>query len=265
MPATPQFPSQAFPRPRRGGTTSQHGHGAHSSHADGTVGRAGAAAAAVLFETGSWELRTGFRLGKADSHSVVDVEVVGILLAAYLVSKVQADTIIEDIMIYSDSQAAILCVKGDTEDALQELLEATTNTVQRVMKGSGGTPVHIKWCPGHSGVRGNEMANRAAREAGYPHSRDLIPQFLGDYHLPTNPTTRKHATKTKNRKLAETHWTISEAGTKFAFRFPNLSPRLFLPLTHGLTRSRATLLFRLVTGHVQLRQHLYRLQLVDSP
>ncbi|KEP45470.1 putative reverse transcriptase from transposon X-element protein, partial [Rhizoctonia solani 123E] len=32
-----------------------------------------------------------------------------------------------------------------------------------------------------------------------------------------------------------------------------------------LNRSRATLLFRLIMGHVQLRQHLFRLQLVDSP
>ncbi|KAF8602155.1 hypothetical protein BDV93DRAFT_407185, partial [Ceratobasidium sp. AG-I] len=32
-----------------------------------------------------------------------------------------------------------------------------------------------------------------------------------------------------------------------------------------LPRSRATLLFRLISGHVQLRQHLHRLQLVNSP
>lgn len=32
-----------------------------------------------------------------------------------------------------------------------------------------------------------------------------------------------------------------------------------------LPRSRATLLYRLITGHIQLRQHLHRLRATDSP
>ncbi|KAF8600949.1 hypothetical protein BDV93DRAFT_418050, partial [Ceratobasidium sp. AG-I] len=32
-----------------------------------------------------------------------------------------------------------------------------------------------------------------------------------------------------------------------------------------LSRARATLLYRLISGHVQLRQHLHRLRAVDSP
>ncbi|EUC55356.1 reverse transcriptase from transposon X-element protein, putative, partial [Rhizoctonia solani AG-3 Rhs1AP] len=68
-----------------------------------------------------------------------------------------------------------------------------------------------------------------------------------------------------NRILAEAHWTASDAHAKFADKYPNISPRHFLAHSRTLTRSKATLLFRLTAGHVQLKQHLYRLQLVDSP
>ncbi|KDN39408.1 hypothetical protein RSAG8_08814, partial [Rhizoctonia solani AG-8 WAC10335] len=71
--------------------------------------------------------------------------------------------------------------------------------------------------------------------------------------------------KAENRALAGAHWSSSAAGTKFASKYPNLAPQHFLAHMQELTRSRATLLFRLTTGHVQLRQHLHRLQLVDSP
>lgn len=75
-------------------------------------------------------------------------------------------------------------------------------------------------------------------------------QFLVDFRPATNPTTCVQSMKAEN---------------KFATKYPNLSPHHFLAHTRELTRSRATLLFRLITGHIQLRQHLHRLQLVDSP
>ncbi|EUC62853.1 reverse transcriptase from transposon X-element protein, putative, partial [Rhizoctonia solani AG-3 Rhs1AP] len=92
-----------------------------------------------------------------------------------------------------------------------------------------------------------------------------VPSFLANYRPATNPSTRRQVMKSENRKLAEEHWTSTNAGAKFESRFPGISPRHFLGHTRALTRSQATLLFRLTTGHVQLRQHLHRLQLVDSP
>lgn len=52
--------------------------------------------------------------------------------------------------------------------------------------------------------------------------------------------------------------------TEYA-RYPHLSPRDFLAHVHGLQREKATLLFRLSTGHIQLRHHLHRIQAVESP
>ncbi|CUA71932.1 hypothetical protein RSOLAG22IIIB_09945 [Rhizoctonia solani] len=134
-------------------------------------------------------------------------------------------------------------------------------------KGSGGTEVKLRWCPGHVGIEGNEKADREAGRAaqGQLYPPELIPQFLESYQPPLNPLTRRRKVKEMSRTAAIKYWEASEAGEKYRLRYPTLSPRHFLAHTHQLPRSRATLLFRLVTGHIQLQAHLYRLQLVDSP
>ncbi|EUC65957.1 reverse transcriptase from transposon X-element protein, putative, partial [Rhizoctonia solani AG-3 Rhs1AP] len=180
---------------------------------------------------------------------------------------VQDNTIVDDVTIYTDSQAAITCVNDQVGGASRELLKATKRAIRKAERGSGGTIIHLKWCPGHAGIPGNEAADEEASLAasGRLHPPHLIPPFLSDYHPATNPSKRKQLEKAANRRLANAHWASTTAGSKHASRFPGLSPRHFLAHSRELTRSQATLLYRLMTGHVQLRQHLHRLQLVDSP
>ncbi|EUC60825.1 reverse transcriptase from transposon X-element protein, putative, partial [Rhizoctonia solani AG-3 Rhs1AP] len=234
---------------------------------DATSSRQGVAAAAVLWESGGRELRSGLRLGDNGSLSILDAEIAGILLAAHLVTLVQEDTIVDDVSIYTDSQAAIACINNHSQGASTRLLKEARRAIRVAKKGSGGTTVHLRWCPGHVGIPGNEEADgEATRVAGgriYP--PHLIPHFLTEYLPVTNPTTCKKAMQAGNRTLAEAHWVASDAFAKFASKYPNISPRHFLAHSHSLSRPKATLLFRLTTGHVQLRQHLFRLQLVDSP
>jgi ribonuclease HI len=235
--------------------------------ADAAVSRAGVAAAAILWGDGNRELRTGLRLGEPGSFSSLDAELAGIMLAAHLVATIQGDTIVDDVTIYSDSQAAIACINHRTEGASRKLLKATRKAIEVARKGSGGTTINLRWCPGHTGVPGIEEADAEASRvaSGHTHPPHLIPKFLADFHPATNPSTFKQSMKAENKKLAEAHWSSSAAGAKFATKYPGLFPRHFLVHTQNLSRSKATLLYRLITGHVQLRQHLHRLQLVDTP
>ncbi|KEP45734.1 putative reverse transcriptase from transposon X-element protein [Rhizoctonia solani 123E] len=66
---------------------------------DTAAGNLGIAAAAVLWDSDGRELRTGLRLGDAGSLSVLDAEIVGVLLAAHLVIMAQEDTIVDDVTI----------------------------------------------------------------------------------------------------------------------------------------------------------------------
>jgi hypothetical protein len=59
--------------------------------------------------------------------------------------------------------------------------------------------------------------------------------------------------------VAAQAWRDSEARARIAGRYRDVDPAAFFGLTQGLNRSRTTLWFRLVTGHVQLNAHLQRI------
>jgi hypothetical protein len=71
--------------------------------------------------------------------------------------------------------------------------------------------------------------------------------------------------KRDNRDLAELHWLTTNTGLKHTARYPSTIPLDFIRHTAALPRARMVLLYRLITGHVPLRQHLFRIQAVDSP
>ncbi|KEP45790.1 putative reverse transcriptase from transposon X-element protein, partial [Rhizoctonia solani 123E] len=183
---TPSTPPVTFPD-RDSATRAAWANTAHLQvFTDATAGRSGVAAAAVLWESDGRELRSGVRLGDCGSLSVLDAEIAGILMAAHLVTLTQEDTIVDDVTIYTDSQAAIACINNHSQGASAQLLKATRKAIRIARKGSGGTPVQLQWCPGHEGVPGNEVADMEATRvaAGLTYPTHLIPQFLIDYHPP---------------------------------------------------------------------------------
>lgn len=235
--------------------------------ADGASGRDGVGAAAVLQILGRPDQVAGLKMGTHGEHSVLDAELAGILLAAHLILNVMKTTIVDDATIFTDSQTAISCISGRATGATQILLKAVKRALKRVRSDNGGTTVRLQWCPGHSGIIGNELADSEAKAAirGKPYPPESIPPSLTNYRPPANAVTLKRHMKEQNKELANSHWLSTEAGTKYSTRYPHLRAGDFLAHTHTLPRARATLLFRLISGHVQLRQHLHRLQAVDSP
>ncbi|CCO32625.1 hypothetical protein BN14_06688 [Rhizoctonia solani AG-1 IB] len=203
---------------------------------------------------------------KPDALWILDAEVAAILLAVHLISVIQEDTVVDNASIYSDSQAAIACINSCAEGASHELLRATQRAIQVVKKRSGRTAINLKCCPGHLGVPGNKEANAEASRAasGHYYPPQPVPQFLSNFRPATNPTTRKQVIKIENTSPAKRFWALSKAGAKFVANFPGISPCHFLAHARNPARSRVTLLYRLITGHFQLRKHLFRLQLVDS-
>ncbi|KAJ1299356.1 hypothetical protein OPQ81_011876 [Rhizoctonia solani] len=141
--------------------------------ADVAVGQAGVAAAAVLWTDEGRELRTGIRLGEAGTLSSLDAELAGILLAAHLITVFQGDTITEDATIYTDSQAAISCINNQMVGASRELLRATRRAIKLARKGSGGTTIQLRWCPGHEGIPGNEAVDEEAARVASGHTHPL--------------------------------------------------------------------------------------------
>jgi ribonuclease HI len=203
-------------------------------------------------------------LGNIGAHSVLDAELAAILLAAHLILSVPN---VDDATIFTDSQTAIMCLEGRTMGASQTLLKATKRMLKRAREKAGGTEVRLQWCPGHSDIRGNDLADSEAKAAaqGKTYPEELIPSSLVHYRPPRNPTTLKRTLKEENRQLARSYWETSEAGVKYHARYPTTPPFDFIGRTRALPRSRIVTLYRLISGHAQLNHHLHRLQAVPSP
>ncbi|KAG8725209.1 hypothetical protein FRC09_006043 [Ceratobasidium sp. 395] len=124
----------------------------------------------------------------------------------------------------------------------------------------------LLWCPGHQGITGSKEADKEARAvaAGKRYPQDLVPPFFDDYHLVITRHTAKIILKETNRDFALGNWADSTRARRLLDFYPRLDPSNFLASVDRLPRSHATMLFRLITGHIQLQRHLYGIHAVDS-
>jgi ribonuclease HI len=232
--------------------------------ADGTSRKEGVATAAVLTVNGRRKLLSGVRLADKGKVSILDAELAGLLLATHLILSVPE---VESATIFTDSQLAIRSLDGEELGASASLVRAVARAMKRVQARDRGTRATVQWCPGHQGIPGQETADREATlvAKGKTFDQATIPPLLQNYKPPLNVNTLREATKAESRSQAELHWLTSNTGLKHTALFPTSVPFDFIYHTSSLPRARAVLLYRLITGHVPLRHHLFRIQAVDSP
>ena len=101
------------------------------------------------------------------------------------------------------------------------------------------TAVVLQWIPAHSGIKGNEKADKLAKEG------TKLEQ----------PITR--ATYRETRTLIKHRWNTSFTNAHTGYN-PHQDPRHLLP------RSQQTTIFRLRTGHCRLKAHLRRIGVAES-
>ncbi|QRV76909.1 RNA-directed DNA polymerase from transposon X-element [Ceratobasidium sp. AG-Ba] len=239
-------------------------HARTKVYADGARNKHGTGAGAVLRvheRTSAW---TGFRLGDRDQATILEAELVGIWLAFHLVHRLRY---VEEAVVYSDSQLAIACVEGVASGAPKNLVSSIRALRKTIEERRDCIRINLEWCPAHDNILGNVLADQEARGAakGDQYKHDLIPRGLHRYKRRMTQSIAKIALKEDNRIFAARGWAVSGPGKKLLAKYPSIDPSKFLQDTAHLRRGQITLLFRLITGHVQLNLHLHTLQLVDSP
>ena len=134
----------------------------------------------------------------------------------------------------TDSLAALQALEATDPDQSLKDLKQQLNSLSRK------TTVVLQWIPAHSGIKGNEKADRLAKEG----SKTVQPQSATSF--------REAKTLIKNKwKQATSQKTSGYMAKKDPM--------------HRLDRSEQTLIFRLRTGHCYLRAHLKRIGVQDSP
>ena len=124
----------------------------------------------------------------------------------------------------------------------------------------------IRWTPGHCNIKGNEAADEAARKAT---EGDTTPEGELPKHLrgtmPQSKSARRQAFHAKLKKMAASLWKRSPRHQRTNQIVPDLPCSSYFKSIALLPRKHTSIITQLITGHVPLYKHLYRINKVDSP
>ncbi|KAI3054683.1 hypothetical protein CBS147353_11406 [Aspergillus niger] len=120
----------------------------------GINGKIGAAAVCARYQ----ETRAAY-MGDQSETTVYAAELQGIFLALIIIIRHR----ISRAVVFTDNQAALRAIQNPGRQSGQYLLEAVIAALDKARE--GGLTVRFRWIPSHSGVEGNELADKAAKEA----------------------------------------------------------------------------------------------------
>lgn len=123
----------------------------------------------------------------------------------------------------------------------------------------------MHWVPGHLDIRGNELADEAAKDAaqGRTSPSDALPLILRHPLATSSSAVRQHTTTILKTKAKES-WKKSTRFGRVNLIDPSLPAPSFLKLVANLPRQQASLIMQLRTGHVPLNEYLHQFQRMPS-
>ena len=235
---------------------------------DGSLINDKVGAAAVLTKPGQTPRVLHLHLGSATKYTIHDAELVGLLMGAYLIKKSKPGK--SSFALGADSQAAIKTLLTNLTQPGQKLALSILKLTQQLQRqrGTEKYSLTLRWTAGHTGIEGNEKADKEAKLAagGLTSDKKLLPPLLRR-KLATNQAALKqhHNKKIKDRWKAE--WRSSKRGRTMVTLDDTTPSSDFLKMISNtkLTRKTSSTLAQLRIGHIPLNSYLYRFKLVDSP
>ena len=224
---------------------------------DGSKLDKGGTGAAVVWEdsiSGKWqEQKVCLGLNK----EIFDAEIWGIS-EAFKVAEEKTRQVQETwvINIFCDSQTTINNLRECNVYAGQALKLQIYQKAQKLVE--QGHSISVAWVPGHSGVEGNERADKAAKEAASGR-KVRTAKWTSLTHIKRKITEEKklqisiwHEQKTKEREAS-----------RRGFYIPCLKPQIH-PLLGKTRKSYASRFYQLKTGHGAIGTFLERIGVVES-
>ena len=160
--------------------------------------------------------------------------------------------------IYSDSKAAITATGKPWRQSGQSFISKILDNIDNLISERGQEyKITIAWVPGHSGIRGNETADAAAKEAAEPAQQAL------------HKSLRSSRMQLAKSTVAKTWDTIWEGGTAKGNHLRRITAaRHTAPvakLSKSLkTRQQVSRLVSMRTGHCSLNDYLHRFHIGNS-
>jgi ribonuclease HI len=235
-------------------------------YTDGSAMEAGVGASAVVVDTttGRTQVRK-YHLGKTTDHIGYEAEVIGLTLAIHQIAELPHRGATS---IYTDNQAGLKAINTPPDGAAGYLIQNIVKQMKdlRERRPIFARNITFRWISAHSGVPGNELADREAKRAAEGHSsrRNLLPTLLRK-PLPKSAT----AVKRVFREKIVAEWTARRNTSKRKGRMdlidPSFTPSGFQKLIKSFNRNDSTLLNRLRSNHAPLNTFLHRIKRADDP
>ena len=160
----------------------------------------------------------------------------------------------EKLHIFSDSQCAIgHLVLGWEPKSHKSTIQEVKTDIKKLEE--SGVKVEISWTPGHSDIKGNEYADKLAKEAADEAKEriDLPPVItMGDV---------KTAARESGRKKWQDMWEKSEKGRHLF----NFRPKVDHKIKHKLeTKKGEIIISQLRNGYAKLNEYLHKTNIAES-
>lgn len=147
----------------------------------------------------------------------------------------------------SDSQAALKALMS-----YQIKSKTVWGCIQTLNKLGAHNVVHIKWVPGHSGIEGNEIADKLA---GIGSSVNLIgPEPYCGLSKCVYKSTIKDWSKNKTKYIWENTQELRHSKEVIPFASENKTKKLL-----QLSRSQLKIITEIMTGHGHFNKHLFNI------
>jgi ribonuclease HI len=235
-------------------------------YSDGSGFRGGIGAAAVLFDNGRKVTTLRYKLGREDQHTVYEAEIVGVLLGLHLAKRSRAannDRV--PISISLDNTAVIKASTTQTNKPSQYLLEHLHKALENLDEDLAER-IELIWIPGHTGAKGNEEADKAAKRAaqGNSSAKEAIPEILRK-DLPVSLSALRQILTTSVRREWASAWATSKRYEHMRRIDKKAPSKGYEKLTAGLKRAQISILTQLRTNHIPLNFYLHRIKRAESP
>jgi Ribonuclease HI len=206
-------------------------------------------------------------LGSLEHSNVYAAELTGIEMGLeQLVNRRQDEDKVRELVIFSDSQAAIKSVQNPKRPSGQYVLGSIYDHVRAIRSRQTPTSITLRWIPAHVGVSGNEAADGAAKSAALWGAGGGSDKVAGDGA--DQPFIRlASAAKRNTRKRINQRWKKQWEREKTAAptrRLVKAPTRKVLKLYEGLTKPSASILIQMRSMRIGLGHFLYKIKERES-
>ncbi|PPR00222.1 hypothetical protein CVT24_004961 [Panaeolus cyanescens] len=233
----------------------------------GQDGHVGAAASIYINDMTNPVSTRHLYLGTIDSHSTYEAELVGVLLAMWLLIT-EAGHVLgrQPISVYTDNQSVIGALTSESRGPAEYLKDEIARLCAKYFPNIPfSRKVTVKWISAHSNVTGNEKIDFEAKQAAMgmtSRSQDL-PRILRS-PLPRSISALRQELKREAKEKANDMLKASPRWAQFRDLETDFDFANFHKAAEKLDRYKASVLVKIRTKHFPLNDYLHKRKIVQT-